>query len=41
MRRGKIIPELSSNYSMVEFPDFSSNEMYIRSEDIYQRFSLN
>ena len=36
-----MIPELSSNYSMVEFPDFSSKEMYIRSEDKYQRFSLN
>ena len=33
MKRGKIIPELSSNYSIVEFPDFSSKEMYICSED--------
>lgn len=45
MKRGKIIPELSSNYSIVEFPDFSSKEMHICSEDIlrvvYLRFSLN
>ena len=40
-----MIPELSFNYSVVEFPDFSSKEMYICSEDtlrvVYLHFSLN